>query len=244
LSWERRAARWNDLIICVSGAEREQGISAGIKARWEVIPNGVDLERYRPRDRDEARWRLGLGPAPLVVCVGRLSRQKGQDVLLQAWPQVSVAAPEAHLALVGTGPAESELRAGAPRGVTFAGATDDVTSWLAAADVVVLPSRWEGMSLSMLEAMAAGRPLVVSDVPGAREAVTAGAGAIVPVGDVSALSRAVLDRLRDAGLRRSEGEQARKVAEERFDLQRTLRATVATYEAVLESSGSTSPRRP
>jgi glycosyltransferase involved in cell wall biosynthesis len=128
--------------------------------------------------------------------------------------------------------------------VTFAGATDDVTSWLAAADVVVLPSRWEGMSLSMLEAMAAGRPLVVSDVPGAREAVTAGAGAIVPVGDVPALSRAVLDRLRDAGLRRREGEQARKVAEERFDLQRTLRATVAAYEAVLEGSGSTSLRRP
>jgi glycosyltransferase involved in cell wall biosynthesis len=233
LSWERRAARWSDAIVCVSGAEREQGIAAGVRAPWEVVPNGVDLERFRPRNREEARWRLELGGAPLVVCVGRLSRQKGQDLLLKAWPAISVAAPEARLALVGTGPDEAKLRAGAPRGVSFAGATDDVPSWLAAADIVVLPSRWEGMSLSMLEGMASGRSVVISDVPGAREAVTAGVGAVVAVEDVAGLSRAVLERLKDPALREREGAEARKVAEGRFGLDKALRATAEVYERVL-----------
>jgi glycosyltransferase involved in cell wall biosynthesis len=149
----------------------------------------------------------------LVVCVGRLSRQKGQDLLLAAWPAVAAEVPDARLALVGGGPDEGDLRAVAPAGVSFVGVSAEVPSWLAAADVIALPSRWEGMSLSMLEAMAAGRSIVSADVPGAREALGAGAG-VVPVEDVRALSQALLRRLTDASLRENEERTARRIAEE------------------------------
>lgn len=93
LGWERFGARWADHILCVSESERRTGQEAGIAARWSVIHNGIDLDRFRPGgsgDRAEARASLplleGVGrDAPLVVCVGKLTRQKGQDVLLRAW---------------------------------------------------------------------------------------------------------------------------------------------------------------
>lgn len=75
-------------------------------------------------------------------------RQKGQDVLLEAWDAVLRRVPEARLVLVGDGPDSARLRAGAPRDVLFAGATDDAVPWYQAADLVVLPSRWEGMALA------------------------------------------------------------------------------------------------
>ena len=192
LAWERRAARWTHAAVCVSEAERADGEANGIRPRrWTVVPNGVDLARWRPGDRAAARARLGLSVAtPLVVCVGRLSRQKGQDVLLAAWPAV----PDAHLALVGDGPDRAALAAAAPERVTFAGRRDDVAGWYAAADVVAVPSRWEGMALVPIEALACGRPVVASDVAGMRE--LAGVD-VVPPEDPVALAAAITRRLRD-----------------------------------------------
>ncbi|MYW34882.1 glycosyltransferase, partial [Streptomyces sp. SID2119] len=105
LGWERFGARWADHILCVSESERRTGQQAGITARWSVIHNGIDLDRFRPggqADRTAARASLplldGVDPqAPLVVCVGRLTRQKGQDVLLDAWRRLRV--PGARLVL-------------------------------------------------------------------------------------------------------------------------------------------------
>lgn len=178
LYWERRAARWADAVLCVSERERRDGEAAGIAADWRVIPNGVDLRRFPPADpaaRRSARMALGLEPdAPLAVCLGRLCRQKGQDVLLDAWPVVAERVPQARLALVGDGPDAAALadRVRAlpePFGARLAGGVGDPRPWLVAADVVVLPSRWEGMALAPLEAMATGRPVILADVPGARE---------------------------------------------------------------------------
>jgi glycosyltransferase involved in cell wall biosynthesis len=234
LRWERWAARWTDALVCVSRSEREGGITAGVQAPWQIVPNGVDLERFAPLDRSEARRRVGVpSHGPLVVCVGRLDRQKGQDVLLEAWASVSLRRPEATLALVGTGPEEAALRASAPRGVLFPGASTDVPGWLAAADLVVLPSRWEGMSLSMLEAMAAGRSLVMSDVPGAAEALSQGGGALVAPESPEDLFSAILQRLLDPELREEEGAAGRRVAQERFGLERSLAAMQVVYEEVL-----------
>jgi glycosyltransferase involved in cell wall biosynthesis len=185
LAWERLAARWADAVVCVSAGERGAGEAAGVRARrWAVIENGVDLDRFRPADRAAARARLGLPAGPLVVCVGRLSRQKGQDVLLRAWPPVSGAT----LALVGDGPDRAALEAAAPPGVLFAGRRDDVADWYAAADVVAVPSRWEGMALAALEALACGRQVVGSDVAGMREL---GPVDVVPPDDAEALAAAL-----------------------------------------------------
>ncbi|MFI7598065.1 glycosyltransferase [Actinoplanes sp. NPDC049681] len=209
LAWERAAARWTDLLLCVGQGEAEQGRAGGVRGRYAVVQNGVDLLRFRPAGPDAraaARDRLGRPRSgTLAVCVGRLTRQKGQDVLLAAWPAVLARCPAAELALVGAGELDATLRSARAPGVTFAGAVDDVRDWLAAADVVVLPSRWEGLSLTVLEALATGRSVVVSDVPGLAEAVAPTAGARVAPGDPAALAAAVTRRLLDPALAAAEG---------------------------------------
>jgi len=236
LTWERAAARWTDLFVCVGTAEAEAGREQGVPGRYTVVRNGVDLRRYAVADtaaRAAARHALGLDPgAPLAVCVGRVTRQKGQDVLLAAWPRVRAACPDATLALVGDGDQLAALSATPAAGVTFAGAVDDVRPWLAAADLVVLPSRWEGLPLTALEAFASGRPVVASRVAGLAEVVPSAVGALVPPEDPAALGDALARRLRDADLRRAEGRAAAAHAA-RFDLRRTFdRLADATTSAV------------
>jgi glycosyltransferase involved in cell wall biosynthesis len=235
--WERRAARWSDAILCVSKGEAALGMSAGIKGAFEVIPNGVDVEGWPFADdvgRAEARTKLGLHSGPLVVCLGRITEQKGQDLLLAAWPGVESEVPGARLILVGDGPSRSEWEPLAAPSVTFAGQSSDPRSWLAAADLVVLPSRWEGMSLTMLEAMASGRPVVSTDVDGAVEALGEEAGAIVPVGDTARLTSEIVRRLKDPARRVTEGLAARRRIEAHFDLRLTFERTASLYEKVLE----------
>ena len=220
-TWERRAARWSHLVVAVSAAEAERGRDAGVSGPVLVAHNGVDVDTRTPRPRDTARAALGLGPGPLAVCVGRLTEQKGQVDLVAAWPDVRARVPGAELALVGDGPARAELEQSATAGVVLAGAVDDPTQWYAAADVVVVPSRWEGMALVPLEAMASGRSVVATDVDGMRESVGGAAGAVVPVGDPAALVDALAGRLADPELADREGHAGRERAVELFDVRRT-----------------------
>ncbi len=226
-AWERWATRWAHATVCVSDSEKARGEEVGIQGRWAVIPNGVDLSLWSvatASERYEARVRLGLPDAPIVVCVGRSSVQKGQDVLLASWPAVIEQVPDARLFLVGDG--TSSWR-GAPQllpSVGLAGHTDDVPGWLAAADVVAISSRWEGMSLVMLEAMARGRSVVTTEVAGAPEVVGRDAGAVVPVGDTGSLARELVRRLLDPALADAEGSVGRRRVEVSHDLRRSLDA--------------------
>jgi glycosyltransferase involved in cell wall biosynthesis len=235
-AWERRAASWTDTIVCVSGEERARGWSAGVRARFSVVPNGVDLETFAaagPSERAAARARLGLADGPLAVCVARLCRQKGQDVLLRAWPSVRSRVPEARLVLVGGGPDERDLRRAAGEAVELVGPRDDVRDWLAAADVFVAPSRWEGMSIAVLEAMASGRSVVATDVPGIHEALGEAAD-VVPVEAVDALADAIAERLADTELAAEEGRAARQRAERVHDVRTTHERIAAVYADVLD----------
>ncbi|MEV0121200.1 glycosyltransferase [Streptomyces sp. NPDC050703] len=236
--WERRAARWTDRIVCVSEAEWITGRRAGVTGAYTVVPNGVDVTRFSPGRRADARGGLlpaSFARAPLVVCVGRLCRQKGQDVLLRAWAAVSAALPDARLVLVGDGPDAAGLRDLADPAVTFAGTTDDAAGWYRAADVVVLPSRWEGMALAPLEAMACGRPVVVTDVDGARESLPPAdrAHALVPPGNPAALAGALLALLRDRPLRAGLGRRGRRHVLDHHDARRTASAIDAVYRELL-----------
>jgi glycosyltransferase involved in cell wall biosynthesis len=225
MAWERAGARWAGAIVCCSRDEERAGVAAGIDGRWVVVPNSVDLDRFAaasPGERDAARRRLGLDAgAPMAVCVGRLSHQKGQDIAVDAWPAVRAAVPAATLVLVGEGPEREALEERAGPGVVFAGPQDDVRSWLVAADVATLPSRYEGMALGVLEAMACGRSVVVAAADGMAEAVGppgAGAGgAVVPVDDPSALAEALIARLADPERCEREGAQGRSRVEARHD---------------------------
>ncbi|MDJ0340347.1 glycosyltransferase family 4 protein [Streptomyces sp. H10-C2] len=248
LRWERWAAGWATRVLCVSESERRTGESAGVRARWAVIPNGVDLDRFTPRSGTEDRARdlrtslpalSGLPPAaPLVVCVGRLCPQKGQDLLLRAWPEITARLPDARLVLVGDGPDRDRLHRTAPEGVLFAGATRDSVPWYRAADVVVQPSRWEGMALSPLEAMACGRPVVMTDVNGARESLPPGQErhCLVPPGDRGALVQALLGLLTDPGLRTTVAGRALTHVRTTYDVRRTTTSVADLYRDVLDLS--------
>ncbi|WP_330175302.1 glycosyltransferase family 4 protein [Streptomyces sp. NBC_01498] len=246
-SWERLAARWTARVLCVSEAERARGERAGVRARWSVVPNGVDTDRFGPAGPHDApapaaaAARAAL-PAlaqlppdtPLVVCVGRLCRQKGQDVLLRAWPLVLRDIPGARLVLVGDGPDAARLRADAPPSVLFAGAVRDTAPWYRAADLVVLPSRWEGMAVAPLEAMAGGRAVLLSDVDGARESLPPEAHphCLTPPEDPVATATAVTALLRDRSLRDTLGRLGHDHVRRTHDVRRTARAVADVYREV------------
>ncbi|GGR66138.1 glycosyl transferase family 1 [Streptomyces humidus] len=241
LHWERFGARWADRLVCVSEAERATGVHAGIAGRWSVVPNGIDPGRFHPAPVDTVRASLLPGldaAAPLVVCVGRLCRQKGQDVLLRAWDAVARRTPGARLVLVGDGPDTERLCRGAPESVLFAGPVADVVPWYQAADLVVLPSRWEGMALAPLEALACGRPVVVTDVDGARESLPDALAprCLVPADDPAALAEAVIALLLDPLLRESLGHQGRLHVLAAHDVRRMAEAVAGVYRELLTTT--------
>jgi glycosyltransferase involved in cell wall biosynthesis len=174
-------------------------------ARIEVVPPGVDLDRFAPGDRAAARARLGIRPDTFVVATARrLVPRMGIDVLLRAWPQIAESRGETLLVVAGDGPERARLEAEARGPVRFLGRVDDETlvGLYRAADVCVVPSvALEGFGLVALEALACGTPVVVTNVGGLPEAV-AGLDPTLAVepGDADALAARVLARLpaRDA----------------------------------------------
>ncbi|MEV6241568.1 glycosyltransferase [Lentzea sp. NPDC051838] len=213
--WEAFASRWTHQLVCVSDDELASGREAGVTTQAEVVCNGVDTTRLRPTDRTTARRRLDLPDGPTAVCVGRLAEQKGQDLLLEAWPAVLNDVPDAQLVLVGDGPMRTVWQRD-QEGVVWWGHSDDVETFYAAADVVVLPSRAEGMALVPLEAMACARSVVAFDVDGVLQSLGP-AGAVVPKEDTAALGRELSARLSYPSLADHEGLTGRRRAETLFD---------------------------
>ncbi len=237
VQWERAGARWAHRVVCVSEGERTHGVAAGIGARYAVVRNGVDLDWCTPPDaraREAARHLLGLrADGPLAVCVARLCRQKGQDVLLDAWAKVEDRIPQARLMLVGGGPDRPVLAERATPGVGFAGAVVDPRDWYLAADLVVLASRWEaGMALAPMEAMACGRPVVVTDVPGAREVLPPRHVplAVVPLEEPGALAAAMARLLSDPATGRALGEEAQAHIRRHHDVRQVVERMDSVYD--------------
>jgi len=139
--------------------------------------------------------------------------------------------------LVGDGPDAEQLRGCAPESVSFAGAAADAAPWYRAADVVVLPSRWEGMALAPLEAMACGRPVVMTDVDGARESLPPELAprCLAPTENPAALADAVAALLLDPPLRESLGLQGRRHVLTTHDVRRTSEAVAGLYRDLLDA---------
>jgi phosphatidylinositol alpha-1,6-mannosyltransferase len=199
-----------------------------------LLPPGVDAERFRPgtpEAGDEIRRRHGIAAGrPLVVCVSRLVRRKGQDVLIEALPAVLRREPDAALLIVGGGPDRERLAqraAEAPPGaVAFAGevSADDLSAYHAAADVFAMPCRSrlaglevEGFGIVFLEAAAAGRPAVAGDSGGAAEAVRDGETGLVVDGRHSGqVAEAIGALLADPHRADAMGKAGRDRVERRF----------------------------
>jgi len=180
---QRAMIRWAlsscDRVLSVSAALKDVMVDIGVPAeKIAVIPNGVETERFRPCDAGQARESLGLArEGRFITCVSRLSREKGLDTLISAFAQLPQG--DARLLLVGDGGERGALetqaaKLGVRERVEFAGDRPhaEVPTWLAASDVVALPSRMEGCPNIVLEAMASGRPVVASRVGGVPELLT------------------------------------------------------------------------
>ena len=203
-----------------------------------IIPNGVDLAAFRGEDSGavmRAAW--GVPDAvPLLGVVGRLATQKGQRVLLDALPQVWQQFPLAQLVFIGAGEREAELRAQAAQidqfdRIHFVGSLPKaaIPSALAALDLFVLPSLYEGLPFAVVEAMAAGKPIVATNVDGTTEAIRhAVSGLLVAPGDHAPLAEALLQLLGDPALCERLGTAAREAAS-RFDQTAMLAATFGLY---------------
>ncbi|QDV39025.1 glycosyltransferase family 4 protein [Tautonia plasticadhaerens] len=184
-----------DAIVAISKAVEDELRDAGYdRSKIHRLPNGVPVPEPSWRRRDG--WR----DAPRAAFVGRLAPEKGLDTLIEAWPIVRRSFPAAHLTIYGEGPEGPTLGAGVGKlglgdAITFAGPTVDPTAALRDADLFVLPSREEGMSVALLEAMALGIPVVASSIPGNRRVVSDFKdGRLAPVDDPEGLARVVVEQ--------------------------------------------------
>jgi phosphatidylinositol alpha-1,6-mannosyltransferase len=229
----RRASAGASRVLAVSrytGRVIRTAVPEGIPL--SLLPPGVDTERFRPGvpGAEEVRRRHGIGERPLVVCVSRLVRRKGQDVLIRAMPAIRRRVPDACLLLVGGGGDAARLRARAadavPGTVVLADEVpgDEVPAYHAAADVFAMPCRSrlgglevEGFGIVYLEAAASRRPAVAGRSGGAPEAVVDGqTGLVVDGAHVGAVGEAVSALLADPGRSASMGKAGRARAEGEF----------------------------
>ncbi len=236
---EQLANRMTDLVIANSEAVRRDAIrEEGLPGdKVVVIPNGLDLERFAAAPDDALRRSLGVPDRrPIVGVVANFIHYKGHRDFLQAWADVVKEFPRAAALLVGEGPlrAECEAQVAALRldeSVRFLGSRDDVPALLALMDLVAHPSLEEGFSNAILEAMAAGKPVVAANVGGNPEAVVDGeTGLLVPPRDSAALAGAILRLLRHPEEAARLGEAGRRRVAEHF----LISSTVQRYEAVYE----------
>lgn len=239
---ERLTARYAPVqLIAVSDRIRTLFLKAWRipEARISMIPNGVPMHEL-----------LAIPPvppqavtagSPVIITVGRLSRQKAQHVLLAAAQQVLQQYPTTRFLIVGQGKYEAALKhqaqaLGITDSVTFTGVRLDVPALLAQSDLFVLSSLWEGLPLSAVEAMAAARPVVLTDVGGHRELVEDGVqGLIVPPGDVAALAEAMIRLLGDGQRRAAMGSAARRRVAHDFNIQTVATQYAAAYAAAAQS---------
>ena len=201
---------------------------------FPLIPNGISVETFREPSIDREGWRNEEGFAPtdvLFVCVAGFRPQKNHALLVEAFHRGPASDPRAHLLFAGTGTLQSELErqigaSGLQERVHLLGQRYDVPETLNAADVFVLSSDYEGNPLAVLEAMAAGKPVVSTAVGGVPELVEGGCGLLVPPRDARALSEAMKYMLESPEARKSMGEASARRAVERFE----LRAMTGAYE--------------
>lgn len=228
----RELLRDVDAIVCVSEADGDDVRAFGDswRRRAHVVLNGVPPAPVpTAAQRAAARDALGISPdTPVALFLGRLSYQKNPQLAAEAAAIVREAIPELVLLMAGDGPLRPELELLDDEHVRVLGHWPDVPALLAAADVVVNTSRWEGLSLALLEALWRGRPLVVTDSPGNPEAV--GDAGVVVGQDAEAVAAAVASLLRDPEVLRSAGERARRRAESLFDERDMIDRTLAIYD--------------
>lgn len=254
---ERLACRFAHRVVCVSHSVREKAIAFGLTNRERTLVlgsgscNGVDASRFAPNPKliqraAALRRQLGIPErAPVILFVGRLTRDKGIPELMEAFLQLDKQFPEVRLLLAGCFEKEDPLPADIRRQlarhphIIFAGPVQDTPSFYAAADIVVLPSHREGLPTVVLEAQAAGRPVVGAQATGIVDVVTDGeTGLLFPVGDVAALTRALARLVTDKDLAGKLERAGQEQVNREFQQVRIWDSLYRAYLEVLQKKGS------
>jgi glycosyltransferase involved in cell wall biosynthesis len=240
---QKFVCRFADCVLVNAEAVKEWLTSDGYNPdKIVVIPNGVDLSRFNERPTpDRIRHELGIPDGvPIVTVVSRLTRLKGLEQFLEAAELLQPRFPDARFVLVGyANPAEKEYenvlksladRLGVTGRVLFTGLRSDVPALLAASTVSVMPSLNEALSNVLLESMAAGAPTVATRVGGTPEAIVDGfTGLLVEPGDSAALAHSIGRLIEDPELASRLGRAARQAIEDRYSIERMVRATEQLY---------------
>jgi sugar transferase (PEP-CTERM/EpsH1 system associated) len=246
----RFAARYARRVFGVSADIVREVVECKIAPARKVAlaVNGIDTQRFAAADGGGTRRHLGAGPgAFLVGTVGRLAEIKRQDVLLRGFARLRQVVPAARLVLVGDGPERGSLTAlarqlGIEAAVTFTGARDRPEDYVAAMDVLVLSSRSEGMPLAVLEAWAAGKPVVATPVGGVPELIRDGdTGLLFPVGDVAGLADRLAGLAADPAARSRLGQAGRRRVMAEYDVRVMADRYEASYRALLPRTGGAGP---
>lgn len=236
------------VAVCESDA-RFLAARKGVHAsKIVIIHNGIDARRLTVSadTRNTVRHRIGAREDDcILVSVARFHKGKGHRVLLQAMRRLLVQHPQTKLLLLGEGEEQAEMqslcaRLGIVESVRFAGYQPNVTEWLSAADINVLPTFYEGLPLTILEAMAAGRPTVASRVGGIPDAIENGvSGLLVPAGDPQRLAEAISSLISDPAARMRMGSEAQTRVLQHFTFERQVQATEQMYLELLNGSRHT-----
>jgi glycosyltransferase involved in cell wall biosynthesis len=240
---EKTAARWSDLLISVNNEDRLEAVNTGIVRSEKIITicNGIDTSPFnRSFDRFKKRRELGIGNEELLVgTVARLAPQKAPLDFVAAALHLLSRRPDTKFIMVGDGPlrnlVETFIRKSrqADR-ILVCGHRTDVPELLAAMDIFVLTSLWEGMPISILEAMAMAKPVVATDIKGSREVVRDGeTGYLVPPRDPVAVGEAVLRMAGRAEAAKVMGGNGRRLVEEVFNARRMTAETINVYLQLL-----------
>jgi glycosyltransferase involved in cell wall biosynthesis len=245
--WQYALARMTadicDAVIAVSPSVLDHhSTRSGLpRSRYSLIPNGIDLAAYAadPGSRIRLREQWGIaGEETLIAFVGRLDHQKGLDTLLGAMSILGRGGKQEKLVIAGDGPQRSMVEsfiADDPVGghVRLLGFTEDVRGVLSAADVLAIPSRWEGFGLAGAEAMSASLPVIATNVAGLRDVVVAGETALViEKEDPEALAGRIERLAGDPDLRKRLGQAGRRRVEQHFDINVTVAAHAELYRQI------------
>jgi glycosyltransferase involved in cell wall biosynthesis len=247
---ERWMARFSHALIVVAEQDIQKGLSAGIgrPEQYHVIRSAIPLEIFDPEQADRQAVRMAVGlplDARVVGNVGRFSPQKNPLDWVRVAAIIARADPHARFLLVGDGPLRAEVEAllaqeGLSGRTVLPGLRRDVARMLAAMDVFLLTSLWEGLPRVIPQAMAMGLPIVATRADGSAEAIKPGVtGYLCQAGDLEDIAQRCLDLLADETLRRTIGARARQSARNEFDLCEMIRKIDGLYLDLV--SGITHP---
>lgn len=233
-------------FIAVSDEVKEAMIETigPIQDKIVVVDNGVDVRRYgRPVDRVAIRHQLGLeANTRLIAVVATLKEQKGHRYLIEAMAVIVPRHPDLHVLFIGDGELREELQVQVERlnlghHIYFLGSRSDVPQLLAACDLFVLPSLWEGLSMALLEAMATGLPIVATEVSGTVQVLVPNeTGILVPPGEPGRLTHAIERLMSDPERAQAMGAAARRRVAAEFSAQKQAGEHLALYHRLLDGS--------